>query len=169
MSLSVSWFSIGRNLFDEFARLQNFDCTSCCVFRTPTVESNRFHSGPAHFFLTCAAFQVTVDRKLYRRQVVTEDGIAHLKKSFSQNRHWHLSFHCTHFLPLLHQNSYYIFIRERKSRAHRNDIIFDSWVTVSWCDFHAPGDSVEIFHSTPTGCRRTPLLGAASFDFVPSL
>jgi len=71
------------------------------------------------------------------------------------------------FLPLLHQNSCCFFIRERKSRAHRNDIIFDSCVTVSWCDFHAPGDSVETFHSTPTGCRRTPLLGAARSDFVP--
>ena len=29
------------------------------------------------------------------------------------------------------------------------------------CSSHAPGDSVETFHSTLTGCQRTPLLGAA--------
>ena len=30
---------------------------------------------------------------------------------------------------------------------------------------HAPGDSVETFHSTLTGCQRTPLLGAAFCDY----
>jgi len=46
------------------------------------VESNRFHPRPTLFFLTRTAFQVTVDRKLYRRQVITEDGVTHLKKFF---------------------------------------------------------------------------------------
>ena len=33
------------------------------------------------------------------------------------------------------------------------------------CSSHAPGDSVETFHSTLTGCQRTPLLGAACLYF----
>lgn len=47
----------------------------------------------------------------------------------------------------------------KKRRAHGNN------THAGHCLFshssHAPGYSVEIFHSTLAGCQRTPLLGAA--------
>ena len=51
------------------------------------LQCDGLDAGPAKFFLPSAADQVAVYRQWDRFQVIAEDSVAHLIKSFTENRH----------------------------------------------------------------------------------
>mgnify|MGYP006988458577 CR=1 FL=1 len=51
------------------------------------LQCDGLDAGPAKFFLPGAADQIAVYRQRDRFQVIAEDSVAHLIKSFTENRH----------------------------------------------------------------------------------
>ena len=77
----------GLYLADEPTVNQQTDCVPCCVFRAAAMEGNGLHTGPAHILLPSAADQVTVHGQRDGFQVIAENRVAHLIKSFTKDRH----------------------------------------------------------------------------------
>ena len=77
----------GLDLADEPTVNQQADRVPRRVFRAATVESDGLHAGPAHILLPSAADQITVHGQRDRFQVIAENSVAHLIKSFTENRH----------------------------------------------------------------------------------
>ena len=77
----------GLDLADEPTISQQTDRVPRRIFRAAAVESDGLHAGPAYVLLPCAADQVTVHGQGDRLQVIAENRVAHLIKSFTENRH----------------------------------------------------------------------------------
>jgi hypothetical protein len=75
--------AVGAYFADEPALVQGFDCVPRRVFRAVTAVRDGLNRRPAFVSLTCAGYQVGVDRQLNRRESVAEDCVAHLKITFS--------------------------------------------------------------------------------------
>ena len=51
------------------------------------MEGDGLHAGPAYILLPRAADQITVHSQGNRLQVIAENSVAHLIKSFTKDRH----------------------------------------------------------------------------------